>query len=345
MAGIFGFFDYSKPGPGVPKEQPPKLGIVVFFEIFTRKFWNLIKINMLFTLFNLPAVFISFYATGFIFQAEISDDPLFDLLFRFAVGSVFMAIPILTVGPAQAGMTYILRNYAREEHAFVWWDFKEHALKNFKQSIIICIIDLLVVVTMGISLNFYSKMINESIIFAAAFGVLALIISLFLMMHLFIYPMLVTFDLTIKQIYKNALIFSIIKFFPNLLIILLCAGLVLLSFAFYFVGVVVFIFILNSLIGLIINFYSYPVIKKFMIEAAARVHDDKTSEQALDDDGAAEYVQSYDESGKTCYDDDAAERLAEHVHVYDASQHALGDDGAAERSAERVQDDKTSDMS
>ena len=32
MAGIFGFFDYTKEGPGIPKNGPKKKTFVVFFE-------------------------------------------------------------------------------------------------------------------------------------------------------------------------------------------------------------------------------------------------------------------------------------------------------------------------
>ncbi len=31
MAGFFGFFDYTKPGPGVPEDLPPKSKFIVFF--------------------------------------------------------------------------------------------------------------------------------------------------------------------------------------------------------------------------------------------------------------------------------------------------------------------------
>ena len=43
MAGFFGLFDYTKEGPGVPKDAPPKSRFVIFFEVFARKFWNIIK--------------------------------------------------------------------------------------------------------------------------------------------------------------------------------------------------------------------------------------------------------------------------------------------------------------
>lgn len=32
MAGFFGFFDYTKPGPGVPEDLPPKSKFIVFLK-------------------------------------------------------------------------------------------------------------------------------------------------------------------------------------------------------------------------------------------------------------------------------------------------------------------------
>ena len=34
LAGFFGFFDYTKPGKGVNKDEPKKKGILRFFELF-----------------------------------------------------------------------------------------------------------------------------------------------------------------------------------------------------------------------------------------------------------------------------------------------------------------------
>ena len=262
MAGLFSLFDYMKPGRGVPKDPPPKHKVLLFIEILIRKFWNIVRVNLLFTVFNIPALVIAFFLTNIL---SISTGYIVvDIVFRLAAASVFIALPLITTGPAQAGMTYVLRNYSMERHAFILLDFKEHALSNLKQSLAICAIDIIAFVAMFVSLNFYWDMISVSILYTAGFGLSALVFIIFLMMHLFIYPMLVSFKLTVKQIYKNALIFAILKFFPNLLILALCASLTLVTFANPLFGALLFILITNSLIGFVINFYANPVIVKYM---------------------------------------------------------------------------------
>jgi len=266
MAGFFGFFDYTKPGPGIPKDAPPKARIIVFFDIFSRKFWNLIKINMMFSLFNIPGIVAAVVASIFILQNPIVEDPLQELFMRFVFGTVLVCIPVVTVGPAQAGFTYILRNYAREEHAFIWGDFKEHAAKNFKEGLLISVIDFIIVIVMGIAINFYWEHKESNLMMSFAAGLLVISFVIFMMMHMYIYPMLVTFKLTVKQIYKNALIFAIIKFFPNLGILMLCSLLIFATFYFPVVGVILFLLITVSTIGLITNFFVYPSLKKYLMD-------------------------------------------------------------------------------
>jgi uncharacterized membrane-anchored protein len=60
MAGFFGFFDYSKAGPGISNDEPQKYGFFAFFDIFFRKFWNLVTINIVYFVSCLPFVILSF---------------------------------------------------------------------------------------------------------------------------------------------------------------------------------------------------------------------------------------------------------------------------------------------
>ncbi len=282
MAGFFGFFDYTKPGPGVPDPDsaPPKARIVVFFEIFTRKFWNLVKLNLMFTLFNLPAILIALvFISNLFIQKTILNDINTDLIIKFLFVSIFLCIPVLTVGPAQAGFTYVLRNYSREEHAFLWWDFKETALKNLKESLIISVIDFIVVVIVGIDINLYMNINKGSFLMTVAGSLVFLAFTIYVMMHMYIYPMLVTFKLNVRQLYKNAFLFAIMRFIPNLLILLLC--IVVLGASFYnaYLGFILFPLLTMSLIGLITNFYVYPTMKKYMIDKVTEQENSKKEEQ------------------------------------------------------------------
>ncbi len=278
MAGIFGMFDYKRSGAGVEKDAPPKPRIKVFFEVLFRKITQLMGLNLLFFLFNIPALVISFFVSLLFIREVVQGNLAVDLTFRFILGASFMCIPLITVGPAQAGLTYVLRNYSREEHAWVWWDFKEYALKNMKQGFAVSVIDLLVTSFAGIVINYYLILNKDgNIFYTAATGFVVIAFILYIMMHMYIYPMMVTFKLTVKELYKNALLFAVVRFIPNLGILALCALIVILAFGLNpIVGIILYIIILISLIGLITNFYVYPVLKKYMLD---EVPDNNSTEE------------------------------------------------------------------
>lgn len=261
MSGFFGFFDYAKPGPGVSKDEPPKSRLKVFFEVYFRKFWKLMSLNMMYFVFNIPAMLV-LVALNLVQSKDVDE-----LYYRIILTLIFVAVPIITVGPAQAGFTYVLRNFSREEHAFLWGDFKDAAMKNFKESVIISLIDLVVVLLASFSFSFYLKLSSQSIWSSFAIGLMLISFVIFLMMHMYIYPMLVTFKLKVKQIYMNALLFSLHRFLPNLLILIICAAVLFGTFlALNFVAFFLLPFITLSLIGFITNFYVYPSIKKHMMD-------------------------------------------------------------------------------
>ena len=294
MAGFFGFFDYSKPGPGVSKDEPQKASILLFFDLFFRKFWDLIKLNLMYFIFNIPAILITLVLFLVFVDKTMIDDPLNDLILKFIMGSLFIFIPLITVGPAQCGFTYVLRNYSRQEHAFLWWDFKETALKNMKESLIISLIDLVVFVIVLFDFRAYSVFSNGSIFMTIASGFFVVAFVIYLIMHMYIYPMLVTFKLPVKQIYKNALIFALMKFIPNLGILILCAAIVIATFMNPIIGFILMPLITFSLIGFITNFYVYPKLKKYMM--------DKVEKQAPVSD-PEEYFGSGDEEDETIADE------------------------------------------
>ena len=301
MPGFFGFFDYTKEGPGVPANAPPKGPFATFFEILFRKFWKIITINLMYALFSLPAFALALFLavpllpmvipgfsaesiSTFLAEAGLSGTELeqaaglytliaFVLYAMMAVGLSFIA-----VGPVLAGVTYLLRNYAREEHAFVWMDFKEQVKANFKQSMATGALAILVFVALTVGYRFYSDWQVGPILQGLLSGFMVLLSLLSSIMLMYLYPMMVTFKLTLRQLFRNAFMFTMMRLLPNIGILLLSlflvlglpllvlllapqAGLVFLVFYFLFL-----VFGLNLFIT---NFYVYRQLKKYMIASPA----------------------------------------------------------------------------
>lgn len=197
--------------------------------------------------------------------------------FNLVLSMSLIGMQLFVVGPVQAGVTYILRNYSREEHAFMWGDFKDHARKNFKQSIITGTIGILAFIIMSVNFSFYASgdVVKNGILNSILTGLMFILFLMFAMMQMYIYPMMVTFKLSIRQLYKNSLLLTIAKLPSNIGIFLLSTLIVTLIpiLAIFFLGgigivfcIFYYLFIGFGLNLYLTNFYVYRQLKKYMID-------------------------------------------------------------------------------
>lgn len=68
---------------------------------------------------------------------------------------------IALTGPATAGVTYVMRNWARGEHSFPFSDAVEHARKNWKQALAVSTITGALPLLALLLLTFYEGMIRQ----------------------------------------------------------------------------------------------------------------------------------------------------------------------------------------
>ncbi len=255
MAGFFGLFDYNKEGPGVDKNAPRKKGFIVFFEIYFRKFWKLICANLLY---------------------------------------VLIALPMLTAGLAEAGLTYITRNFARQKHAFISGDFFDTIKKNWKQALPMGIINLVVTLLVGFSIYWYFGALGAEEV--GIFNYIAAAVSmsfyiLFTFAKYYMSMLVITFKFRLKQIYKNSFILAVAGLKRNLLIslvllVLYAAG-VLIAWYGEYIGLTVllllYIFWFPAFRMYLIQYNIFPVIKKCLIDPYYREHpgEDREAKRAL----------------------------------------------------------------
>lgn len=255
MAGLFGFFNYSKPGPGISRDEPKKHSLFLFFDIYFRKFWKLVTLNLLFlSTFIIPVAF-NYFVYKF-----IASDIAFYLSF---------ITTIIIAGIATTGVSLILRNYVREENVFMWTDFVKTVKSNWKMAAVLSFIDLIAFYLLRFASNFYTISGFEKIhpnLSSIASGILLLVGLLFLFMHYYIFIMLVTFKITLKQLYKNAFLFAIIGLWRNVLITIVFAAIGYLIFITIPISIVMAVFIMFSTMGFVSTFLVYPLIKRYMID-------------------------------------------------------------------------------
>lgn len=248
--GLFGG-GFQKPGPGVSKDEPQKKRFFLFFDILFRKFWKICQLNLMYVLFWIPA------AVG-VFAFVAGGPNLLSIL--------LVLVSVVLLGPATAGATIVLRNYSREEHAFVFSDFKDGMLKNIKQGVIYSTLSAVALVLLVISLRFYSGAMGQSLLSSIPFVFVMASTFILLSMNLYMYTMIVTFDMPLFQMLKNAVIFSIVGLFTNIFTLIVLGALALLMVLFFPLSIFFIVAFVPVLMLFIATFNAYPRIKKFMID-------------------------------------------------------------------------------
>lgn len=275
--------DYETPGAGVPENEPQKPGPIRYFIVSGRKFWDMVVLNLLYFLFSLPAIAI-YTLIGLLFLGNAGDavggalaaEGMTDIQILelkaavhivLSVGFGFLITALLGSGAPRAGLSFVLRNYSREEHAFLWSDFLENTKKNLGKGTVIFLIDVLFTFIICLDIASYGG--------AGTFwGLIASYIALFIfiiyiLMHPYIYMILVTFGLKLKAAYKNAFMLTTVKIFQNAgcLVLAVIMTLVILELANRW-PVLMFLLLMAvfSFPCLILDMNSFSVVKKYMMK-------------------------------------------------------------------------------
>lgn len=242
MAGFFGLGNFEKEGPGVSKDAPKKKTFFLFFELFFRNFWKFLVINLFYTLISLPVV---------------------------------------TVGLANAGLTNIARNIARDKHSFGISDFKETIKKNWKQALPVGIINTVIFALLTADLFLFN---TEDLFGRIALGVAMGLLIIFIVMDFYIWTLMITFKFSLRQLYSNSFKFVMLSPKSNFLYLFIFAAiyatLIVIPLVIpggYFIPVILIEILFGILVFpafrfLLLQFCVFPAIKKFIIDPYYKEH-------------------------------------------------------------------------
>lgn len=246
-------------GAGIPKNAPKKKGILRFFEIFFRKFWKLIEVNILYSLFFIPAV-LALYAVIRVSNATVA----------LLMLAVCLIVFVFTIGPATSGMFKILRNFTVEKHAFILTDFKKAFTENYKKSLAMGIIDIIFFSVVSTAMYVYVQMAREmeNNLILILFVICVSMALTAVMMNFYTFLMIISTDVSFKNILKNSFVLSLVALKKNLItlfISLIITGIFTVAIIWNLSFIFLLPFVPASIIGFIICFNSYPVIQKYVI--------------------------------------------------------------------------------
>ena len=262
------------------KDAPKKKGVFLFAEILSRKFFNLIKANLLLALTSIPFFAITLFLTArYVTLAIIPNITMGNM--ESAIFNIFIAgfvFNLLGSGPASAAYAYVTRSFTRSEPVWVASDGFDAFKENFKYSILLVVVDIVVTYLAMNAVVVYGSMEGEFSVFLKIF-----VLSLYLVYavsHAFAYQIMVTYECKFIDIIKYSIVMTFAKL-PMCIILLAVTCAVYMAIWFFNPVVAT---ILYLVIGL--TFTRYPL--EFYAARVIEKNIEKTQPKTTEDDGEEE---------------------------------------------------------
>ena len=274
------FGNYDTPGRGVLKTPHEKRPFFKFWDIYFRHCWQLMGLNLLYFLFLVPL-----FATIILASTDMR------WLALMSVSGI--------MGPATAAMTRVARNYSQERHTFMFHDFFRAFKLNLKQGLIMGYIDTVAIISFVIGIPMYQDMANKNRVMYAPYVIAMACMLVFFMMHFYIYQMMCSTNLNMKQILRNALFLVSIGMKKTIYTLLASLFIIIFNYLMLLVipaiGLTLVMFFPFTFLTFVACFNCYPVIRKHVIQPYYDQRGEEnpedaavSDEEALFEDKAAE---------------------------------------------------------
>lgn len=220
---------YGKSGKGdYNPEDLPKTRWQLFLEMLRTRLSGLCRLNLTYVVVWLPMMIVlavgglsllttltnavAVDETGMV--SSVIDQTVLAQTYQTANDLIFMTllllIPCIAItGPFTAGMCYVTRNWARDEHAFVWSDYKDAIKANWKQGLAVSAITGCVPFLVYICWRFYGNMSAENGIWIIPQMFILMLGLVWSLAVTYMYPMMVTYKMNLRTVLRNSFILAI----------------------------------------------------------------------------------------------------------------------------------------
>lgn len=240
---------YGKSGKGdFRKEDLPATRFQLFKETLRTRFSALCRLNLLYVLIWLPAMIVLLTHFSAIYDDLSNYDLVMNSTYeelteyaqsngnnitisrvefedlknhpmdigQYMYSSIFYLLlylfPCIAItGPFTAGLSYVTRNWARDQHAFIWSDFRDAVKENWKQSLLISTITGLLPLAVYQGYITYGQMAEENVIMAVPQILMIVIGVIWAISVTYMHPLTVSYELKLKDVIKNGVILGIAR--------------------------------------------------------------------------------------------------------------------------------------
>ena len=257
--------------------------------------WNhlvrLMGVNVLFLLFNIPSLAIAFgfsivFMPGLVSAfnlnkfisitadagTEVVSYQLLSLLMVFFVISVTASL-LICIGPFQTGFAQVYKDIRNGTSVSLFGSFKVGLKENWKKALVSMFIGIFLSAVFILAVSFYLNMKTDlGIVIGTVFCVLYVA---FILVQNFAYNLMVTTDLKLGQIYKNSLLFLLIRFghclalgIVVILFYILIPFVLLMSASYTTLGIFIFLysFLVIAWVQYGLSYYTGRLIDRYVAE-------------------------------------------------------------------------------
>jgi uncharacterized membrane protein YesL len=233
MSGLFGQSRFTKETPERVKEPLPKKGLPLFFYLYFRSFWKLVKLNLLFLIF---------------------------------------CIPVITIPAAITALMSVTNNIFQEKLTFIWIDFYKAFKENFVRSLVYGLLWLIAAGVVLLSASVSLRQLEINAMFMITLMVAAVFMFLLLLVNQYCYLMIAIIDLPLKKTMRNSLALGIMGIKRNAIVLLISAGILFLIVYFLPFTIILILFWLFSMLSSIICFGLHGVVHTHIISPYETKH-------------------------------------------------------------------------
>lgn len=210
---------YGKSGKGdYNKEDLPTNRWQLFWEMLRVRLSGLCRLNLMYLVTWLPTMLVLLFGIAWIQTGLLGEDGELVanadvLLMGMVQTTLLLLVPCITItGIATPGVAYVTRNWSRDEHAFIWSDFKDAVKLNWKQGVLTALITGILPLAVWVGWDFYGEMANTTSVWMIVPQVLVLMIGILWSLAVtYMHPLIVTYQLKFKDVLRNAFLLAIAR--------------------------------------------------------------------------------------------------------------------------------------
>ena len=203
---------YGKQGKGdFTVADLPQNRRQLFGEVLKVRWSQMVGLNLLYLLIWLPAIIWSMLNVVTIYSQLAGGAETANVSGIVMTWLMLLAPCIAITGPFNAGVTFVLRNWARDQHSFMLSDFWDAVKANWKQALAVSCISGVLPFLIYVAVYFYSGQMSRFPIFVVPIALVLLVGVLWSLSTMIMYDMLITYALKLRDVIRNSVLLTIGK--------------------------------------------------------------------------------------------------------------------------------------